>query len=139
MNRTELQKLSKLRIKEAKVLLDNDCFEGSYYLAGYAIECAIKACIAKQTRRYDFPPDRKAIEQIYKHAPEGLMKAASLWTTFESAMRIDIKLNANWQKVAVWSEVSRYDLGITDIMARELYQAVTARNHGVLLWLKRYW
>jgi hypothetical protein len=47
MNRNDLQNLSRLREKEAKVLLDNGCFAGAYYLLGYAVECALKACIAK--------------------------------------------------------------------------------------------
>jgi hypothetical protein len=55
MNRNDLQNLSRLRGKEAKVLLENGYFAGAYYLLGYAVECALKACIAKQIRRYDFP------------------------------------------------------------------------------------
>ena len=40
--------------------------DGAYYLAGYAIECALKACIAKATRRYDFP-DRKKVDASHTH------------------------------------------------------------------------
>jgi HEPN domain-containing protein len=50
MNRTDLQQLAELRIKEARILLDGDSYSGAYYLAGYAIECALKACIAKRTK-----------------------------------------------------------------------------------------
>ena len=60
MNRDDLQKLSEIRLKEAKVLLDQDLFDGAYYLLGYALECALKSCIAKQFRQYDFP-DRKLV------------------------------------------------------------------------------
>ncbi len=60
MNRSDLQKLAVIRIKEAKLLLDNDAYEGSYYLAGYAVECALKACFAKQTKQYEFP-DKRAV------------------------------------------------------------------------------
>ncbi|HYP39716.1 MAG TPA: HEPN domain-containing protein [Chloroflexia bacterium] len=55
MNRDDFRKLAGLRITEAKVLLDNACYEAAYYLSGYAVECALKACIAKKTRRFDFP------------------------------------------------------------------------------------
>jgi HEPN domain-containing protein len=51
MNRADLQQLAELRITEAKVLLDNGFYAGAYYLAGYAVECALKACIAKLTNR----------------------------------------------------------------------------------------
>ena len=55
MNRRDFQALATLRVKEVKVLLGNQCFEGAYYLLGYAVECALKACIAKHYRRFDFP------------------------------------------------------------------------------------
>jgi len=54
MNRADLQRLTRLRLAEAKVLFDNRRYEGAYYLLGYAIECAFKAYLAKQTKRYDF-------------------------------------------------------------------------------------
>ena len=58
MNRNDFQKISRLRVKEAKALLDNGYPAGAYYLMGYAVECALKACIAKQTKRYDFPYEK---------------------------------------------------------------------------------
>lgn len=54
MKRSDLQKLARIRLKEAKVLLDNRQYSGAYYLSGYVIECALKACIAKQTRKERF-------------------------------------------------------------------------------------
>ena len=55
MNRTDFQKLAEERIAEAKILLDAGKWSGAYYLAGYAVECALKACIAKMTKSEDFP------------------------------------------------------------------------------------
>lgn len=55
MNRADLQNLAELRINEAKLLLDRGFYQGAYYVAGYAIECALKACIAKKTQQFDFP------------------------------------------------------------------------------------
>src|SRR5258708_14889813 len=75
MNRADLQHLAALRLKEAGVLLDASCFEGAYYLAGYAIECAIKACFARKTEQYDFP-SIKAVNQVYSHDPTKLISAA---------------------------------------------------------------
>ena len=37
MNRNDFQQLAEIRVKEAKVLLDNQCFDGAYYLLGYAV------------------------------------------------------------------------------------------------------
>ncbi len=41
MNRAQLQELTKLRVEEAKILYENNCFNGAYYLLGYAVECAL--------------------------------------------------------------------------------------------------
>ncbi len=54
MNRADLQQLGQMRIDEATLLLAHRHWSGAYYLAGYAVECALKACIAKRTQRHDF-------------------------------------------------------------------------------------
>lgn len=55
MNRSDIQILADIRVGEAKALLDLGHWPGAYYLAGYAVECALKACIAKLTKADDFP------------------------------------------------------------------------------------
>lgn len=55
MNRKHLHQLTKSRLKEAKLLLDNDYYSGAYYLAGYSIEFALKACISKKIRQSEIP------------------------------------------------------------------------------------
>ena len=55
MDRKDFQELSRVRLKEATALLRLGLFDGAYYLAGYSVECALKACIAKGTQRFEFP------------------------------------------------------------------------------------
>ncbi len=55
MNKSDFEYLAEIRIREAGVLLQSGCFQEAYYLIGYALECAFKACIAKQVREFDFP------------------------------------------------------------------------------------
>ena len=64
MDRKDLQTLSRVRLKEATSLLNLGFYDGAYYLAGYAVECALKACIAKGTRRYEFPDKKRSIPAI---------------------------------------------------------------------------
>jgi hypothetical protein len=45
--RRDFRTLAELRAEEARVLLRSRRQLGAYYLAGYAVECALKACIAK--------------------------------------------------------------------------------------------
>lgn len=56
LNRGLFQKLANVRLSDAKALLRLKRFDAAYYVAGYAVECALKACICKNIKRYDFPP-----------------------------------------------------------------------------------
>jgi HEPN domain-containing protein len=51
MNRTDLQILAEDRLKDAEVLLANGRFGAAYYLAGYAVECGLKACVFETPTR----------------------------------------------------------------------------------------
>ena len=77
MNKTELENLASIRIKEAEILLTADCYQGAYYLAGYALECILKACIAKQVKEFDFP-DKKLANDSYTHKLANLVITAGL-------------------------------------------------------------
>jgi len=77
VNRYDFQKLARIRLEEAKVLLRNGKHEGCYYLCGYAVECALKACIAKRTKRYDFP-DKSMFKDAYTHDLDQLVRTAEL-------------------------------------------------------------
>jgi HEPN domain-containing protein len=81
MNRADFHKLTEIRIKEAKILLDRKCYEGAYYLAGYAVECALEACIARKTQAYDFPP--QDAKTFYTHDLDVLVSKADLKTLRE--------------------------------------------------------
>ena len=45
MNRDECQKLTQERIADVKALLAAKRWALAYYVAGYAVECALKACV----------------------------------------------------------------------------------------------
>lgn len=138
MNRADLQRLAKLRIREAKVLFDNKFYEGAYYLLGYAVECAFKACIAKQIRRHDFP-DRKMVNDIYTHDLTKLLNVSGLAEEHRKECKSNPDFEANWSIVKDWSEQSRYSTGVAMIQARDFQTAVLGRRNGVLKWLQKYW
>ena len=138
MNRDDLQRIARLRVKEAKVLLENGYFSGAYYLLGYAVECALKACIAKQIKRYDFP-DRKLINDSYSHELEKLLNVSGLKAELQKEIRNNPNLEVNWAIVKDWSVESRYSTDISETTARDFYSAVTTRKNGVLSWLKKWW
>ncbi len=102
MNRADLQKLSNMRIREAKILFAAGEHSGAYYLAGYAVECALKACIAKGVQRYDFP-DKSLAQESYSHDLDKLIKLAKLNSELEVATRPiqGLKQVGIWQKVGL--------------------------------------
>ena len=138
MNRSSLQKLAELRVKEAEVLLSQGFFDGAYYLLGYAVECAFKACIAKKTQQFDFPPDRKTVEAIYQHLPATLLKAAGLEVEHRLEAQANSAFDNNWKIVQNWSEKFRYKTGMSEVELNDFHSAVTG-SEGILLWLQKYW
>lgn len=138
MNRTDFQQLSRIRVAEATVLLDNGHFLGAYYLLGYAVECALKACIAKQVRRYDFP-ERQLVLDSYTHNLITLLKISGSQAQFDSDVKMDADLERNWFIVKDWSEHTRYATAVLEDTAKDFYQAAPARRGGILPWLRKRW
>jgi HEPN domain-containing protein len=132
-----LQALSKIRVKEAKALLSAGLHDGAYYLAGYAVECALKACIAKETRKHEFP-DKKRVDESHTHSLKKLAELAELWDSGEDRSRVDPEFRKRWEAVRLWTEQSRYRRHSPED-AQALVEAVDNRSHGVIAWLTLYW
>jgi HEPN domain-containing protein len=137
VNRAELQRLAKERINDARVLLAAGRWSGAYYVAGYAVECALKACIAKLMKSEEFP-DKKFAEKCWTHNLAQLLDLATLKGDFDAAQATDSALRENWNTVKDWTEDSRYARS-TKAEAENLYAAITDQKHGVLSWLKLRW
>ena len=137
MNRADFQQLAEVRIEEAAALLAAQKWDGAYYLAGYAVECALKACIAKLTNQYDFP-DKRFAEQCFTHELPRLLDCADLTKQLQTDTAANTVLGENWEVVMLWKEISRYRRK-TQAEAEMLYNAITNPAHGVLPWLKRSW
>src|SRR5258708_690873 len=134
MNRSDLQALANLREREATILLNNGCFEGAYYLLGYAVECALKACFAKQIREYDFP-DKKLIENVWSHDLKRLLELAGLKAEFDAEVARERQFELNWNEVKDWKESDRYERSIPEPKVRSFFSAVQNPTSGVLPWL----
>jgi len=125
-------------VKEAQALLSAGLNDGAYYLAGYAVECALKACIAKGTQRHEFP-DKKKVEASHTHKLIDLVKLANLEDSRIERARGDSDFLSNWDLVRVWSEQSRYQKGRRPEAAQAFVRAVNDRTHGVIAWIKLHW
>jgi hypothetical protein len=138
MNRADFQKLTRIRVREARLLLENQCCEGAYYLLGYAVECAFKACIAKQTKRYDFP-DKNLANSIFTHDLNTLLRFSGLEQEHRKESKSNPNFELNWTIVKDWREDARYSLTITKDKAEALHSAVLSRKDGILPWLQKWW
>ncbi len=136
MNRADLQGLAKERISDARVLAARH-WSAAYYLAGYAVECALKACITKLAKPEEFP-DRTFAEKCWTHNLPQLLALADLKADFDAAMQADSDLRDNWDIVKEWNESGRYARK-TRADAEDLYEPITNHKHGVFSWLKPRW
>jgi AbiV family abortive infection protein len=138
MNRTDLQALAEDRLADAQVLLANGRFGAAYYLAGYAIECALKACIAKLTKAEDFPI-RNSTNTVYIHDLKKLAAVAGIEVAIVQLAKNDQAFLANWEVVSDWSEESRYDRAVGQRLAELMINAVVDSRSGVLQCIRQYW
>ncbi len=134
--RKDFKSLAELRAEEARALLRSRKQMGAYYLAGYAVECALKACIAKQRKRFEFPPKRGSVDKMYSHDLKTLLALAGLEAQLEKESATDAHLKINWNTVKDWTAESRYKT--SGLNGRDLYNAVTG-PHGVLPWIRLRW
>ncbi len=138
MNRAGFKQLAQCRLEEAEVLLRNRKFSGAYYLAGYSIECALKARLARQTKLHDFPPEPAFVREIYSHDLKQLLSKANLVKIFDREKGRDLQFGVNWTVVSEWTAKSRYELQ-GERKARGIVKAVSDPQHGVLRCIKRFW
>jgi hypothetical protein len=138
MNRTDLQTLAESRLADGIALLEAGRSAGAYYMLGYAVECALKAAIAKQIREHDFP-DRQLVIDSYTHDLVKLLKISGLRKEFDERNTADPAFTVNWTTTKDWTETARYSTTITVVLARDLHSAITDPTSGVLPWLKTLW
>ena len=137
MNRIEFQEIAELRLKESRALLAAGLPDGAYYLAGYSVECALKACIAKRTQEHDFPEKKLAIDS-HTHDLRDLLRLALLKNQLEKVVQSNPSMDENWTIVQSWSEASRYDRK-TVLEATALLLAVENQSGGLLPWVRQHW
>jgi hypothetical protein len=137
VTRRDLQALARSRLGDAKILLNAGRYDGAYYLLGLAVECGLKACIARRTNRHDFPDKKLALES-HTHELWQLIRAAGLDAALKTYMTADALFSANWLVVKDWSVESRYT-STGRSKAEALHQAVNNRNQGVMRWIRQRW
>jgi hypothetical protein len=84
-------------------------------------------------------PDRKLVSSFYTHRLDELLAISGAKSDFEALAGRDSNFVRNWNTAQDWNEAARYDLLITEFLARKMHEAVTNTTSGVLPWLKTQW
>jgi HEPN domain-containing protein len=138
LNRTILQTLAESRLEDGRILLVNGQWTGAYYLTGLAVECALKACLARAVKEHDYP-DKRFVNGMYQHDLQNLIGLdAALLAALQADMALDSKLDANWSTVKDWDDEKRYDI-VEEQEAKGLYEATVEAGSGVMSWIRGKW
>ncbi len=142
MDRKKLQRLAKMRLKDAKALLGRKRWSGAYYLCGYVIECALKPCLLRYLGESDAvfgdPNYLKRLAGCWTHDLATLVNLAGLDAGFGAARGANPVLDTFWKVAKEWKESSRYE-ETTEAEARGLYEAVSHQTDGVFRWIQSHW
>ncbi|PJE51570.1 MAG: DNA-binding protein [Candidatus Yanofskybacteria bacterium CG10_big_fil_rev_8_21_14_0_10_36_16] len=134
----DFKKLALRRIREAITLFNNKEYSGAYYLAGYAVELALKACYCKNVKEKSFPPKKSVYQKLYSHDLNDLLSVSGIKWAFDKRAGKDKGFESNWSTVKDWTEESRYGIcKKTD--AEALINSIKDRRKGILVWIKKLW
>lgn len=137
LSRQRLQKLSIGKIEDAQLLLDAERWDNAYYLAGYAVELALKACIASRFAA-EAIPDKKFVLAIHSHNLRELVGLAGLKTELQAREAASSHFAASWGITARWVPDTRYEENDA-VAAQLLILAIRDPDDGVLPWIQNYW
>ena len=112
------------RLTSAQILYDNSAYLDSTYIAGYSVECSLKAVIIGRTpatRRQEF---KGKIAHNYEYLKDLLKKKNVNTSPISIALR----------RIATWSTDLRYDVGRGDAGTAEQFLAAAREIYN---WAQR--
>lgn len=104
---TELDRIAKARLEDAKALLEAGRYDGATYLCGYAVEVALKARICRTLDWPDFPStggEFKNYTSFQTHDLDVLLRLSG------QEVRVKQQHFALWNEVARWKAEWRYNV-----------------------------
>lgn len=134
LRKNDLVSLSDHWIEDARILYDHQRWIGALHAAGIALECLLKARIAKATPAEAFP-DKEFAVRVWTHKPAVLLAAGGLIAELEAS---DPRVRANWGTVKDWDVGLRYDRAATQSGVLGFLDALDDPQDGLLTWLRRH-
>ena len=134
----ELQQLTTRRLDEARALLAAQQFSGAWYIAGYAVELALKACVCKALSLMSYP-ENEVKKAFLTHQVSDLVLLAGLRDQLQRERSARPMFAGNWDVVAGWAPSDRYVMERTQQEVNDLLQAMQDPREGVITWLSQQW
>jgi hypothetical protein len=100
-----MRAIARARVRDAQALLSARRFDGAYYLAGYAIELALKARICRTLRWAGFPETSKeftGLQSLRTHDLEILLRFSGVEAPIQATRKKE------WSVVVKWNPEKRY-------------------------------
>lgn len=143
----DIWQLSEQRLTEARSLLSSGHSDGAFYLAGYAVELALKW---KVCQNFEIPnlfgadtPDIFGVsilkKSVHTHDLRVLMLYSGLWKKFDAGKSTNHTLYlANSLLFGTWSEKCRYEkCGFTETdNVENLLTLLEDADQGLIEWIK---
>jgi hypothetical protein len=132
------------RLRDADALMTGDRWAFAYYVAGYAVECALKACLLKRMvlTGWVFDDSAKRVDECRTHDVFALIRIAGMQGDLDrihaAGTPEGLAFQANWKVVKKWNVASRYNER-SEAEAKELIAAITDEPDGVMTWIRNYW
>ncbi len=137
LSRTKLQMSAQDMLDDATLLLKYGRFSNSYYVAGYAVELGLKACVAAQIEAETIP-GKDILKGILSHEFPQLAKLAGLKADLERQQNQDLDFDSNWNVILDWSPDARYERKDRE-SCEALVAAIADPVSGVFAWIKARW
>ncbi len=136
----DLKLIAETRLKEAKVLYDNNLYDGAAYICGYVVETALKARICKNLKIKEYPDDGKDKQIFSSHDFDRLLLLCGLQNKISLANKKTRKLFENWSLLTNWKPEKRYTLGVYNKQTvKNLLDALEQGQYGFFNWIKKLW
>jgi HEPN domain-containing protein len=117
------------RLEDAEVLLKARRVNGSIYLAGFAVECILKAPILANSTPKERPKLLERLKKEYGHDLEALKKEAG-----RPGMHMPREVVEEFRRVNTWDNNNRYDPRLQSTEDAEVLLAAAA---AVIRWVER--
>ena len=139
-SQADIVALADAKYREAECLLNNNFFDGAFYLAGYTVELLLKAKVCKTLGIHDFFmfDTKKAKPETYKpfkaHDYSQLLILSGIYTELDTELNNNLKFKGHWSIVSSWNEGSRYLTGKTEPEVKSFLISVKE----VSIWIKKH-